>query len=84
MEPWTLPAACWLYCVGVACFGGCMSCWQVLLLDEATSALDAESEVLVQEAIDRRVLAVLPSRYYVCSAYVRPLVVPASAIAARS
>jgi ABC-type multidrug transport system fused ATPase/permease subunit len=26
---------------------------QVLLLDEATSALDAESEHLVQEAIDR-------------------------------
>ena len=62
-----------------------MSHWQVLLLDEATSALDAESEVLVQEAIDRRVLvAVPPSRYYVCSAYVRPLVVPASASAARS
>ena len=27
---------------------------QVLLLDEATSALDAESEALVQAAIDRR------------------------------
>ncbi len=28
-------------------------CLQVLLLDEATSALDAESERIVQEALDR-------------------------------
>jgi hypothetical protein len=35
---------------------------QVLLLDEATSALDAESEVLVQEAIDRRVAAPVSAR----------------------
>jgi hypothetical protein len=43
--------------------------WQVLLLDEATSALDAESEVLVQEAIDRRVAAPLHVLVVACSAH---------------
>jgi len=34
---------------------------RILLLDEATSALDAESERIVQEALDR-----IPNHYY-CS-----------------
>jgi ABC-type iron transport system FetAB ATPase subunit len=42
---------------------------QVLLLDEATSALDAESEVLVQEAIDRRAAAPVHVRVVACTAH---------------